>query len=106
VENFVDDLLEFTVRELAFEDRARLQLPLEQQGVIVQNLINAGWAALAGLHNDDILREAAGHPLRNVTDFRNARDAALKGTAARWLLRVERNAQTFYVEVDLKPLKS
>lgn len=106
VERFVDDVLELAVRELAFEDRKRLQLPPDHTGLIVQNLIAAGWAALAGLENDDILLEADGRPLDGPTAYRAARDAVLGNGADHWRLKVERGARTFFVEIDLKPLKS
>ncbi|HLP02801.1 MAG TPA: PDZ domain-containing protein, partial [Opitutaceae bacterium] len=106
LESYEDDVLEFTVRELAFEDRTRLQLPPEQRGLILQNLIAAGWAALGGLRNDDLLLEAAGQPLTDVAGFRKARDEALRSGAERWLLRISRNGRTAFVEIDLKPLKS
>jgi serine protease Do len=106
LENYVDDLLELTVRELAFEDRTRLQLAPDRHGLIVQSLIAAGWAALAGLRNDDLLLEAGGKPLTDVASFREARDAALHGNAERWLLRIERNGRTSFIELDLKPLKT
>ncbi len=106
VERFVDDLLELTVRELAFEDRNRLQLPPTQPGLIVQNLISAGWAALAGLQNDDILLEIDGRPLATPGDYRTARDAVLGNGTSHLRLKVERSARTFFVELDLNPLKS
>ena len=106
LESYVDDVLELTVRELAFEDRARLQLPPDQRGLILQNLLAAGWAALAGLSNDDILLEAGGRPLTDVAAFRQAREEALRNGAPRWLLRLSRNGRIAFVEIDLKPLKS
>lgn len=105
-ETYVDDQFELTVRELAFEDRTRLQLQPQQRGLIVQNLVASGWAVLAGLRNDDILLEAAGQPMTDLVGFRAARDAALKPDAPqRWALKVQRNARTLFIEVDLKPLK-
>ncbi len=104
--SFVDDSLELTVRELAFEDRARLLLPTNQRGLIVESTIADGWASVAGLRADDLLLEAGGVPLTNVTDFRTAREQALQGDRPWWLLRVERKARTLFVEVNLKPLKS
>ncbi len=106
-ETYVDDLFELTVREIAFEDRTRLQFSPQQRGLIVQNLVAAGWAALAGLRNDDLLLEAAGQPLTDLASFRTARETALKpGAPLRWPLKVQRGDRTLFIEVDLKPLNS
>ena len=103
---YEDDNFELTVRELAFDDRARLQLALDEPGLIVESTIAAGWAALAGLRNDDLLLEAAGTPLTHVEDFRKARDAALKGDRGWWVLRIKRAGRIHFVEINLKPLKT
>ena len=102
----VDDNLEFTIRELAFDDRSRLQLPPDQRGLIVESTIANGWASLAGLRPDDLLLEAGGVQLTTVADFLKARDQALQGDPTWWLLRVERKSRTLFVEVNLKPMKS
>ena len=103
---YEDDNFELTVRELAFDDRARLQLALDEPGLIVESTIAAGWAALAGLRNDDLLLEAGGTPLATIADFRKARDAAIKGERGWWVLRIKRAGRIHFVEINLKPLKT
>src|SRR5688572_9337646 len=52
--------LEFTARDIAFDDRVRLQLPIGAEGAIVESAVPAGWAALGGLRSDDLVEKAGG----------------------------------------------
>ena len=101
-----DQQLEYAVREPAFDDRIRLQLAPDAVGVLVESVVPAGWAALAGLRPDDLVLEAEGKRVTAVADFHKARDEAAQGKAAWWVLLIERRGQTMYVEINLKPLKS
>jgi serine protease Do len=101
-----DEKLEFEVRDLAFGDRARLQLDPSAKGVLVSTTTPAGWAELAGLHGDDLIVAAGGIPVSNVDDLRNSRIEAVKAGQNWWVLEVERLGQTSFVEINLKHLKS
>jgi serine protease Do len=100
-----DDKLEFEVREVAFDDRIRLQIPPTAKGVLVAAVVRAGWAYLAGLHPDDLLIEVDGKKVTNIEEVRQERDAAA-ARGAEWLvLLVQRRGETLFVEISLKPLK-
>lgn len=101
-----DEKLEFEVRELAFSDRARLQLAPTIKGVLVSTTTPAGWAELAGLHGDDLIVAAGGVPVSSVDDLRKSRGEAVKAGQNWWVLQVERLGQTSFVEINLKHLKS
>jgi serine protease Do len=103
---FVDARLELTVRELAFEDRNRLRLGLEQPGILVENVERAGWAALAGLRGDDVLLEAGGEPVRDVAHFESLRNSVLEGDGDWWILQLLRAGQTLYVQINLQAARS
>jgi hypothetical protein len=49
-----DIKLEYTARDVAFDDRVRLQLPQNLSGVLVSSVVSAGWSYLAGLRSDDL----------------------------------------------------
>jgi serine protease Do len=98
--------LEFAVRELAFHDRVRLQLPPEIVGVLVESAVPAGWANLAGLHGDDLILKADGKTVATVTELQRARDEAVSQNHEWFVLLVQRRGQTLFVEINLKPLKS
>ena len=99
-----DHALEFSAREIAFDDRVRLQLGIAAKGAIVESAITAGWAALAGLRADDVIEQAGGMPVAGLEDLKRAR-AAAEGKAW-WVLLVRRRGQTMFVEINLKPAKS
>ncbi|MBL9188915.1 MAG: PDZ domain-containing protein [Opitutaceae bacterium] len=96
--------LEFSVRDIAFEDRVRLQLPPAARGALVESALPAGWAALAGLRADDVIEQASGAPITGIDDLKRARTTA--DNKAWWVLLVRRRGQTHFVEINLKPTKS
>ena len=98
-----DVQLEFSARELAFDDRVRLQLSTAQTGALVESAIPAGWAALAGLRSDDLIEAADGRPVTSLAELRASRASALEAKREWWVLRVRRRGQTLLVEISLKP---
>jgi serine protease Do len=100
-----DEKLEFEVRDLAFDDRTRLQLAPEAKGVLVSDTTPAGWAELAGLRGDDLVIAADGQPISNADELRVSRAKAVKSGARWWVLQVERRGQTLFIEINLSHLK-
>ena len=98
--------LEFVARELAFDDRVRLQIATDAQGAIVESAIPAGWSALAGLRADDIIELADGARITNLADLKRASEQAIAAKKAWWVLLVRRRGQTLFVEINLKPTHS
>jgi serine protease Do len=98
--------LEFEVRDLAFDDRARLQLAASAAGALVATTTPAGWAELAGLEGDDLITSAGGVPVATAEDLHRARDKAVKAGAHWWVLQVNRRGETLFVEINLKPASS
>jgi len=98
-----DEKLEFEVRDIAFDDRTRLQLSPTATGALVSTTTPAGWAELAGLHGDDLVLTAGGTTITTVADLHRARDEAVKAGKRWWVLQVERRGQTLFVEINLKP---
>ena len=98
--------LEFSARDIAFDDRVRLQLPAETTGVLVESAVPAGWAALAGLRSDDVIETAGGARTVNVADLKQARERASGSGQTWWVLLVKRRGQNLFVEINLKPIKS
>jgi serine protease Do len=98
--------LEFSAREIAFDDRVRLQIATDAKGAIVESAIPAGWAALAGLRADDVIEMAGGAPITNLEDLKRAREESVRGGKAWWVLLVRRRGQTLFVEINLKPAQS
>ena len=101
-----DVQLEFSARELAFDDRIRLQLTNAQTGALVESAIPAGWAALAGLRADDLIEAADGRRVTSLAELRASRASAVEARREWWVLRVRRRGQTLLVEISLKPALS
>ncbi len=100
-----DYQLEFSVREIAFDDRVRLQLPTTAAGVLVESSAPAGWASLAGLRADDLIETADGVAVQALADLKRSRDAAATAGKDWWVLLVRRRGQTLVVEINLKPTR-
>lgn len=100
-----DTDLEFSAHDIAFDDRVRLQLPNDLQGVLVESAVPAGWAALAGLRSDDVIEKAGDLPVTGVAELKRAREQAAGGGAKWWVLLVKRQGQNLFVEINLKPVK-
>jgi serine protease Do len=101
-----DEKLEFEVRNLAFDDRTRLQLASSASGVLVATTTPSGWAELAGLRGDDLVIAAGSTPITSVDELHRARDEAVK-SGKHWLvLQVERRGQTLFIEINLKSAKA
>jgi serine protease Do len=101
-----DGELEFTAREIAFDDRVRLQLDRNVKGVLVETAAPAGWASLGGLRADDVIERAGETPVTTVAELGTARDAAVASGKDWWVLLVRRRGQTLFVEINLKPARS
>jgi serine protease Do len=95
--------LEFAVRDVAFDDRVRLQLPLAAAGVLVESVVPSGWAALAGLRGDDLIMQADGVAVGGVEALKAAREAAVQSGREWWVLLAQRRGQTYFLELKLKP---
>ena len=98
--------LEFTARDIAFDDRVRLQLPVAAEGVIVESAVPAGWSALGGLRADDVIEQAGDTAVKTIADLKRAREQAAASDKTWWVLLVRRRGQTLFVEINLKPAKS
>ena len=101
-----DVQLEFSAREIAFDDRVRLQIGTEARGAIVESAAPAGWAALAGLRADDVIERAGEAAVANLEDLKRAREQVVTAGKAWWVMLVRRRGQTLFVEISLKPLQA
>jgi serine protease Do len=97
--------LEFSAREIAFEDRVRLQMPPDEKGVLIETAVPAGWAALGGLRSDDVVEKVGDTPVTTLAELKAAREAAARSGQAWWVLLVNRRGQNLFVEINLKPAK-
>ncbi len=100
LERYKNNDFELTVRELAFEDRISQELDDSVQGVIVERVEHAGWAALAHVALEDILLSVNGTPTPGVDDVERLLEQAAVGRTQRVVLFVKRGIHTMYLEVE------
>lgn len=97
-----DDNFDFTVREIAFEDRVKQQLPESQQGALVEAVSEGGWAALAHLAVGDLIVQVDGTPTPTAAEV----DAAMRRLASEKpklvTLHVKRGVHEVFVELRPK----
>ncbi len=60
---------EFRVRELTFMDRIGRQMTKEQQGLIVTQVSNGGWASIAGLPRGALILAINGQAIGDIDSF-------------------------------------
>jgi len=65
-----DDVLEYKVREMTYMDRVVRELPLEEEGLIVADTSNGGWANVAGLRSGDLLVHIQGEEVKTIKAFK------------------------------------
>jgi len=100
LESYSDDNFEFSVRELSIEDRLMKQIEPDVEGVLVDKVKHAGWAALAGLHSGDILLSIDGTPTREVDVVEDLLEKAEEEEAERLVFFVKRRIRTMYLELE------
>ncbi len=69
MKKYTDEHFEFTARDIAFEDRVDQRWDLEQKGVLVENVSEGSWAALANLEVGDLILAVDGRDVVDVDEF-------------------------------------
>lgn len=91
--------LEFTVREISEDDRLFKQIDPELNGVLVERVESAGWAAIGGLVSDDILLAVDGHPTTEVDAVEQLMKEAALRASPRLVFFVQRGIHTRFLQI-------
>jgi serine protease Do len=94
------EVLEFAVRELTLEDRARRRWDAALAGVLVADAARGGWAQMAGLRLGDLLLAVNDEPVASVADFQHVMRGVAADRPAVVRLFVRRGARTHFVIVE------
>lgn len=89
----------FAARDLAYSDRADLDLPLEGGGARATLVKRTGFAGLAGLRVGDVVRRVDDHEVADSSDLAAHLSVLAKSRAERISLFVVRGADTLFVEM-------
>ena len=79
--DYEEETFEFTVRELSFGDRVNQRLKEKEPGLIIENVEPAGWAAIAGLRQGDLILKVNGKTLSKVELFELEMNRLIKNTS-------------------------
>ena len=91
---------EFTVRELSFADRVNARLDNKHPGLLVENVEPAGWAALAGLRQGDLLLKIDGVIQISIDQFAKTLTKLTETKSKRVVFFVKRGIHTIYLELE------
>lgn len=97
---YEDEQLEYTVRELSFADRVFLRIPPDQNGVLVDNVESAGWAALAGLRQGDILLKVNEHTINGIKEIKDLMVKIHQQRLGQVVFFVKRGIHTLFLELE------
>ncbi|TAL23036.1 MAG: PDZ domain-containing protein [Nitrospirae bacterium] len=100
MKKYVDDNFEFTVRDIAFLDRAQEGWRDEQKGILVEAVGQGGWASLARLAVGDIIIAVNGESVSDVALFEKMMKGIAEKKLKSVLLQVRRGIHSFYVELE------
>jgi serine protease Do len=93
---------EFTVRDVAFQDRVDEQWPVDQAGVMVDEVRSGSWAELGTLYIGDLIIEIAGQPVAGIDDTRAIMERAAAERQSFIVLKVLRGIHTRYLALEPK----
>jgi len=99
---YQNEEFEFTVRDVAFFDRAAEQWPEDQQGVLVEQVKPGSWAALGRLEENDLVVAVDGERIVDVTAMEAAMKRVAEARQKAVVLAVRRGIHTFFIELEPK----
>jgi len=92
--------LGFAVRDLTLFDRVEFHWERGQDGVLVTEVAQGGWAQMAGLDPNDLVLAVAGRPTGDVAAFGEAIAGVVRGRTAVIQIFVRRGPRTHFVFVE------
>jgi serine protease Do len=94
------ETLEFSARDIGKEDRLRDKSDESEKGVLISSVTNAGWAALGGLQNRDILRSINGKPVDSIETLKTLIEQINKDKPTHITFFVRRGIITRLIELE------
>jgi serine protease Do len=94
------ETLEFNSRDLGQEDRVAKKLPDDFKGVLVTNVISAGWAALGGLSTGDIIVSMDGKPIDSIPTLKSVLADVEKNKRSPIVIFVRRGIASRFIELE------
>lgn len=97
---------ELTVREVTFFDRDENRWADDVDGVIVEQVEEAGWAGLGGIEVDDLIQQINGTPVRDLPGYRKLMEEITRAQPERVVMVVLRGVRTHFqfIEPEWNPV--
>lgn len=95
-----DKKFEFTIREISFADRVNARLEIDHGGLVVETVEPAGWAALAGLRQGDLLLGIDQVSINTILDYQNLIEKKVNQRPEKIIFFIRRGIHTMYLEVQ------
>jgi S1-C subfamily serine protease len=97
---YKDAPFEITVRDVVFWDRVYNRWDKDQAGVIVEQAIEGGWAALGGLRSGDFIQKIGQSSVENVKSFQDVMRRIAEAKPNQVVFFVLRGVDTRYLVVE------
>ncbi|MFP4355198.1 MAG: PDZ domain-containing protein [Phycisphaerae bacterium] len=92
--------LEFSARDLSFDDRVEEKLDETSRGVLISDVKRSGWADLGGLASGDVLIQIDGKTVDNIRTLETIMGQLAEKQPRRIVFFVKRGVATAYLEVE------
>jgi serine protease Do len=102
MKKYRDEDFEFTVRDITFFDRAEEQWEEVEEGVLVEQVVSGGWAALGLLSTGDLILEVSGVATPNVETVMNTMHKLAEEKPKSVVFKVLRGIHTLFIELEPK----
>ncbi|RPJ79960.1 MAG: PDZ domain-containing protein [Deltaproteobacteria bacterium] len=100
MEKYQDDNYEFMVRDLSFMKKIDHQWPMDQQGVIVEEVEPGSWAALGELSVDDLIIEVNSQSIKDVRQFRKIMEQLNSEKPKAIVMHIMRRSNHKFLEIE------
>lgn len=100
LEEYLSETLEFQARDIGADDRAKVRDDNAKTGVLISSVTNAGWAALAGLQNNDILQKIDGKAISSIAELKSSIEKINEAKPSHITFFVRRGITTRMIELE------
>lgn len=97
---FKDDRFEFSVRDLTAARLVQAGHGPDLKGVLVDDVIGSGWAALGGLRSSDILLKIDGEPVPDVGSLKRKLAQLAEAKPRRVVFFIQRGIRNYSLELE------
>jgi serine protease Do len=100
LQEYKSESLEFSARDIGKEDRLLDKSDDAESGVLITSVTNAGWAALGGLHNRDVLRTINGQKVDSIATLKTIMETIHQQKPGHLTFFVRRGINTRIIELE------